>query len=126
MRVLNSGSAITSGYWFTQTTVRHNVSTYINGGNGQAEWLVTADNIGGGGVIYLEAIVFNLTPNSVSGFNDSNAGIKWSGTLNGETHLECVSGGGGVNGANTNYNGVDINMGNFSSGQVSIFGQSKY
>ena len=126
MRVLNGGSPITSGYWWSQTTVRSTAATTTNGGTAQNEWLVTADNIGGGGCVYIDVIVVNLTPNATANFSDNNAGIKWSGTSNGETYLESVSGGGAVNGANTNYNGVDINMGNFSSGQVAIFGQSKY
>jgi hypothetical protein len=126
MRVLNSGSPITSGYWWAHTNIRTTSATVTNGGTGQGQWLVTADNIGGGGVIYIDVIVMNLTPNATSSFSDSNAGIKWSGTVNGETYLESVTGAGAVNGANTNYNGVDINMGNFHSGQVAIFGQSKY
>ena len=126
MRLLDSGSAVTSNYWFAQTVVRTTVATAINGGTGQSEWLITSDEIGGGGVTYIDVIISNLTPNATTDFNENDACIKWSGTQNGETTLDVISGGGGCTGTNTNYNGVDINMGNFYHGQVSIFGQSKY
>jgi len=129
-RILDSGSPKTSGYWYASQSLLATTSTTENSGTGQPEWRLSTDNMGGGGTIYFDVIVMNLTPNAVSGFDDSNAGITWTGVFNGEGgsghYQEHELGGGSVSGANTNYNGVDIRVGNFVDGQVTIFGQSIY